>query len=69
VTSLGPIEGYYSVGLGAKYNVTENWAVSAGGKYLWFGDAEGQIPSKTVVSNFEDNDGYVLGAKISYQSK
>ncbi|MCG3882607.1 outer membrane protein transport protein [Psychrobacter sp. Ps3] len=69
VTSLGPIEGYYSAGLGAKYNITENWAVSAGGKYLWFGDAEGQIPSKTVVSNFEDNDGYVLGAKISYQSK
>ena len=25
VTSLGPIEGYYSAGLGAKYNVTENW--------------------------------------------
>jgi len=69
VTSLGPIEGYYSAGLGAKYNITENWAVSAGGKYLWFGDAEGQIPSKAVVSNFEDNDGYVLGAKISYQSK
>ncbi len=69
VTSLGPIEGYYSAGLGAKYNVTENWAISAGGKYLWFGDAKGQIPSKTVVSDFQDNDGYVLGAKISYQSK
>lgn len=69
VTSLGPIEGYYSAGLGAKYNFTENWAVSAGGKYLWFGDAKGQIPSKAAVGNFEDNDGYVLGAKISYQSK
>lgn len=69
VTSLGPIEGYYSAGLGAKYNVTENWAVSAGGKYLWFGDAKGQIPNGDIVSNFEDNDGYVLGAKISYQSK
>lgn len=23
-TSLGPIDGYYSVGLGAKYNVTLN---------------------------------------------
>ncbi|WP_298735818.1 OmpP1/FadL family transporter [uncultured Psychrobacter sp.] len=68
VTSLGPIEGYYSVGLGAKYNVTENWAVSAGGKYLWFGDAEGQIPNKTVVSNFEDNDGYIVGVKLSYQA-
>ncbi|SNT70122.1 OmpP1/FadL family transporter [Psychrobacter sp. LV10R520-6] len=68
-TSLGPIEGYYSVGLGAKYNVTPNWAVSAGGKYLWFGDAEGQIPSKTIVSNFEDNDGYIVGVKLSYQAK
>ena len=69
VTSLGPIDGYYSAGLGAKYNVTENWAVSAGGKYLWFGDAEGQIPSKTIVGEFEDNDGYALGLKLSYQAK
>ncbi|MGP9687722.1 hypothetical protein ACT3TH_01000 [Psychrobacter sp. AOP22-C1-C5] len=68
VTSLGPIEGYYSAGLGAKYNFTENWAVSAGGKYLWFGDADGQIPTKAIVSNFEDNDGFILGAKLSYQS-
>ena len=69
VTSLGPIEGYYSAGLGAKYNLTENWAVSAGGKYLWFGDAEGQIPSKTIVSDFESNDGFVLGVKVSYQAQ
>ncbi len=69
VTSLGPIEGYYSAGLGAKYNVTENWAVSAGGKYLWFGDAKGQIPTKTIVSDFESNDGFVLGVKVSYQAR
>ncbi len=69
VTSLGPIEGYYSAGLGAKYNVTENWAVSAGGKYLWFGDAEGKTPTQNIVSNFEDNDGYVVGVKVSYQAQ
>ena len=69
VTSLGPIEGYYSAGLGAKYNVTENWAVSAGGKYLWFGDAKGQIPTGDIVSDFESNDGYVLGVKVSYQAQ
>jgi len=69
VTSLGPIEGYYSAGLGAKYNVTENWAISAGGKYLWFGDAEGQIPTKTIVSDFESNDGYIVGVKVSYQAQ
>jgi len=69
VTSLGPTEGYYSAGLGAKYNVTENWAISAGGKYLWLGDAEGQIPSKTIVSDFDSNDGFVLGMKVSYQAQ
>ncbi|TXD97596.1 hypothetical protein ES754_00990 [Psychrobacter frigidicola] len=68
-TSLGPIDGYYSVGLGAKYNVTENWAVSAGGKYLWFGDAKGQLPTKKLVGDFQDNDGYILGLKLSYQGK
>ena len=30
VTTLDPIEGYYSVGLGAKYNITPEWALSAG---------------------------------------
>ena len=69
VTSLGPIDGYYSVGLGGKYDITENWAVSAGGKYLRFGDADGEIPSKQVVSKFEDNDGFALGVKLSYQAK
>lgn len=68
-TSLGPIEGYYSVGLGAKYNVTPEWAISAGGKYLWFGDAQGRLPSGKIVADFEDNDGFILGAKISYQAK
>ncbi len=68
-TSLGPIDGYYSVGLGAKYNVTPEWAVSAGGKYLWFGDAKGQLPTQKIVGDFQDNDGYVLGVKVSYQAK
>ena len=68
-TSLGPVDGYYSVGLGAKYNVTENWAVSAGGKYLWFGDAKGQLPTGKIVGDFQDNDGYIAGLKLSYQGK
>ncbi|MCG3859768.1 outer membrane protein transport protein [Psychrobacter sp. Ps2] len=68
-TSLGPVDGYYSVGLGAKYNVTENWAVSAGGKYLWFGDAKGRLPSGKIVGDFQDNDGFIAGLKLSYQGK
>lgn len=69
VTSLGPIEGYYSAGLGAKYNLTDNWAVSAGGKYLWFGDAEAMVPSRDIVGSYEDNTGFVAGVKLSYQEK
>lgn len=68
-TSLGPIKGYYSVGLGAKYNITPEWSLSAGGKYLKFGDAEAQLPTKATVGKFEDNDGYIVGVKLAYQSK
>ncbi|CAM4094076.1 OmpP1/FadL family transporter [Psychrobacter arenosus] len=68
-TSLGPIEGYYSVGAGAKFDLDKNWAISAGGKYLMFGDANGSLPNGKIVSNFEDNDGYAVGIKLSYQEK
>lgn len=69
VSSLGPVEGYYSIGGGVKYNVTPEWAVSVGGKYLKFGDATGKLPNSSIVSKFEDNDGYILGAKVSYHGK
>lgn len=67
-SSLGTIDGYYSIGGGLKYNFTPEWAISAGGKYMKFGDATGTLPNGSVVSKFDDNDGYVLGAKLSYQS-
>lgn len=69
-TSLGPVKGYYSVGLGAKYNITPNWALSAGAKYLKFGDAIARLPDReTDVGQFDDNDGYIVGVKLSYQNK
>ena len=70
VSPLGPTEGYYSVGLGAKYNLTPEWAVSAGAKYLMLGDAEGLLTaSSTKIGKFEDNDAYVFGMKLSYAAK
>lgn len=69
VSSLGTIEGFYSIGGGVKYNVTPEWAVSLGGKYLKFGDATGQLPNGSIVSKAEDNDGYIAGVKLSYQSQ
>ena len=68
-SSLGPVEGYYSIGGGVKYNVTPEWAVSVGGKYLKFGDATAQLPNGYTVGKFEDNDGYIAGVKVSYQSQ
>lgn len=69
-STLGTIDGYYSVGGGIKYNFTPEWAISAGGKYMKFGDATGVLPNGTaMVSKFKDNDGYVLGAKLSYHGK
>ncbi len=68
-TTLGPIEGYYSVGLGAKYNITPNWSVSAGGKYLMFGDATANLPNGWTAGKFENNDGFIAGLKIAYQAK
>ncbi|OOS26520.1 hypothetical protein B0681_01150 [Moraxella porci DSM 25326] len=72
-TTLGPIEGYYSVGLGAKYDLTPQWSLAVGGKYLKFGDADAQIPSQVGTSalsgRFEDNDGFIAGVKLAYQAK
>lgn len=69
VSTLGPIKGYYSLGLGAKYNVTPEWSVSVGGKYLKFGDATAQLPAGTTVGEFDDNDGFIAGVKLAYQQK
>lgn len=69
ISTLGPIKGYYSLGLGAKYNVTPEWSVSLGGKYFKFGDATAQLPNGTKVGEFDGNDGYVVGLKLAYQRR
>ena len=69
ISTLGPIKGYYSLGLGAKYNFTPEWSVSAGAKYLKFGDATAQLPTRTTVGHFDDNDGYIVGVKLAYHKK
>ena len=69
ITSLGPVEGNWNVGLGAKYNLTPEWAVSGGVKYLMFGDAKAKLPNGDIVGDFQDNDGWVYGVRLSYQKK
>ena len=66
VTTLGPTEGYWSVGLGGQYSPAENYFIQAGVKYFWLGDAQAQTGG-TVVGNFEDNTALGYGMKIGYR--
>ena len=67
--TLGPVDGYWVAGLAAKYNLSKNLAFSLGGRYMWFGDAKGELSSRDVVGDFKDNTGYIMGMKLSYSSQ
>ena len=66
VTTLGPIEGYWSVGAGAQYNPTEKYFVAAGVKYLWLGDADA-IARQAIQGTFKDNHAIGYGLKMGYR--
>lgn len=69
VTTLGPVKGYTSLGLGAKYALSEQLSLQGGAKYLKFGKANAVTATGKKVGTFEDNDGLVLGLKLAYQAK
>lgn len=66
VTTLGPTEGYWSVGLGSQYSPAENYFIQAGVKYFWLGDATARTGT-TDVGEFEDNYALGYGLKIGYR--
>ena len=66
VTTLGPTEGYWSVGLGGQYSPAENYFIQAGVKYFWLGDATARTGT-TDVGEFEDNYALGYGLKIGYR--
>ncbi|UIZ56911.1 transporter [Acinetobacter sp. SCLZS86] len=66
VTTLGPTEGYWSVGLGSQYSPAENYFIQAGVKYFWLGDATARTGTKNV-GEFEDNYALGYGLKIGYR--
>ena len=66
VTTLGPTEGYWSVGLGAQFSPAENYFIAGGVKYFWLGDAEAQTGGN-VVGNFNDNTAIGYGIKLGYR--
>lgn len=66
VTTLGPVEGYWSLGLGGQYSPTENYFVQAGVKYFWLGDAKAQTGGN-VVGDFSNNEAIAYGLKFGYK--
>ena len=66
VTTLGPTEGYWSVGLGGQYSPAENYFIQAGVKYFWLGDATAQTNGK-AVGEFTNNHAIGYGMKIGYK--
>ena len=66
VTTLGPVEGNWSIGLGAQYSPAQSYFIAAGVRYLWLGDADAQTGGN-VVGSFEDNSALAYGLKIGYR--
>lgn len=71
VTTLGPTEGYWNLGLGVQYSPTAQTFIAGGVKYFWLGDADAQSGSQfntpNSVAKFEDNDALAYGLKIGYK--
>lgn len=71
VTTLGPTEGYWNVGVGVQYSPAPNYFIAGGVKYFWLGDAKAQSGSQfntpEHVAEFKNNDAIAYGLKIGYK--
>ena len=71
VSTLGPTEGYWNVGLGLQYSPTPATFIAGGVKYFMLGDAKAQTGAQAggpeYVAEFEDNDAWAYGLNIGYR--
>lgn len=71
VTTLGPTEGFWNVGLGAQYSPTPQTFIAGGVKYFWLGDAKAQTGAQAggdqYVAEFKDNHAIAYGLKMGYR--
>ena len=71
VSTLGPTEGYWNVGLGVQYSPTPATFISGGVKYFWLGDAKAQTGAQAggsdYVAEFKDNNALAYGLKLGYR--
>lgn len=71
VSTLGPTEGFWNIGLGVQYSPTPATFIAGGVKYFMLGDADAQTGAQAggnnYVARFEDNDALAYGLKIGYK--
>ena len=66
VTTLGPTEGYWGVGLGGQYSPAENYFIQGGVRYMWLGDPDAKA-GPNLAGEFTDNTAIAYGMKIGYR--
>ncbi|MGL3044503.1 outer membrane protein transport protein [Acinetobacter pecorum] len=67
VTTLGPTEGYWNVGVGVQFSPAPNYFIAGGMKYFWLGDADALTVANPNVGSFKDNDAIAYGLKMGYR--
>lgn len=71
ISTLGPTEGFWNVGLGLQYSPTPATFIAGGVKYFMLGDADAQTGAQSggnqYVASFEDNDAWAYGLKMGYK--
>ena len=71
ISTLGPTEGYWNLGLGAQFSPTPQTFIAGGVKYFWLGDADAQSAAQfntpNSVAKFEDNHAIAYGLKMGYK--
>ena len=71
ITTLGPTEGYWNLGVGVQFSPAANYFISGGVKYFWLGDAKAQSGAQfntdSYLADFTDNHAIAYGMKIGYR--
>ncbi|NUF17031.1 OmpP1/FadL family transporter [Acinetobacter lactucae] len=76
-STLGPVKGYWSFGLGAQFNPAPNYFIAAGVKYFWLGDTKAEgggyylpiegIKEFSEQAEFKNNRAIAYALKFGYR--
>ncbi|HHL1989633.1 MULTISPECIES: OmpP1/FadL family transporter [Acinetobacter calcoaceticus/baumannii complex] len=76
-STLGPVKGFWSFGLGAQFNPTPNYFIAAGVKYFWLGDTKTEgggyflpiegIKEFSEQAEFKNNHAIAYALKFGYR--